>query len=105
MKSIVTTLSIAFCIYCFLPITVWGGASEVIVAADKETALKACEEKAENSPENTREAMLSSCRCIVERADFDKIEQYSQAGDNDAMRALYEEAGEACQSEPEESPN
>lgn len=80
-----------------LLIAVCTSAQEVMVALDKDSALQACEEKAQNSPENTRNEMLSSCRCVVENTDFDQAAQYSEAGDDDALKALYEKAGKACQ--------
>ncbi len=71
-------------------------AQDVIITNNRQAALAACEQKAAETPASIRRQMLASCRCIVEHTDFDKAIQLSEAGEESALKALYDEAAATC---------
>ncbi len=79
-----------------LLIPLLSGAGEMVLATDKATALKACQEKAANSPKSLQAEMLSFCQCVVEKTDFEAVEKLSQAGNTQALQALYQQANQDC---------
>lgn len=72
-------------------------AQQIMVASSREAALASCEEKAAASPKDLREKMRSSCQCIVGKTDFKHANELNKAGDEKALKKLYENAAKACQ--------
>lgn len=70
--------------------------AEVIIAPNKTSALRSCQEKAAASPRALREEMLSSCQCIVEHTDFDVVEKLNREKKTQALQQLYQQANDAC---------
>lgn len=70
--------------------------AEVIIASNKDSALRSCQEKAEASPKSLRKEMLSSCQCVVKNTDFKQAEQLSKEKKTQALQQLYQQANDAC---------
>ncbi len=73
-----------------------GNTQDVIVVNNAAEAKKFCKEKAEKSPKELREKMLSYCLCILKHTDLKKEQELIKAGKTKELQALYKEASKAC---------
>lgn len=73
-----------------------GNTQDVVVVNNTAEAEKFCREKAEKSPEELREQMLSYCLCMIKHTDLKKEKELLKAGKKKELQALYKEASKAC---------
>lgn len=71
-------------------------ATDMLFATDKDSAIKACKERAANAPEAERENMQASCRCMLDHIDFDQVKALDEANDEAGIEAVYQQAWKAC---------
>lgn len=70
-------------------------AQDLVIALNQEDALKACEEKASQLPQDSRDEMLTSCQCTVKHIDFSQAAALNEASRTDELQALYDKAAES----------